>query len=58
MNTNYETDHERTPEVLADRELVGALGLLAASGVGAEVVYTGDADGCPYCALQVLSEAA
>jgi hypothetical protein len=73
MNTNYETDFEGPPGApadremadremtdreMTDRELTDALGLLAASGVGAELAYSGDADGCPHCAWRVLSEAA
>jgi len=66
MTTNYRTTGETTrettcaltAEIATDIELVAVLGLLAATGVGAEVVFDGSAQGCPHCASQVLSEAA
>jgi hypothetical protein len=56
--TTQETTHETTVPATADWELAVALDLLAAGGLGAEAVYDGDAEGCPHCVSQVLSEAA
>jgi hypothetical protein len=58
MNTNYESIQVTTSGLLVDGELVEVLDLLAASGIAAEMIHDGDADGCPHCASQVLSEAA
>ena len=70
MNTNHETTNEpatetaseiareTTNETTSDGGLVGVLGLLAATGLVAEMVYEGGADGCPHCASHVLWEAA
>jgi len=41
-----------------DVGLLAAVGLLTAAGVEAEVVYEGDAHGCPHCAAQILARAA
>jgi hypothetical protein len=58
MNTSDETKPKTKYEVRGQGEPAGTLDLLAAFGVGGEMLYDGDGDGCPHCASQVLSEAA
>lgn len=62
MNTNLqnntETTYETTVPTTPSRELAVVLDLLATAGLAAEAVYDGDAEGCPHCISQVLSEAA
>ena len=67
MNTNIQeandlsasgTTRETTVLATADSGLAAVLDLLATAGLAAEAVYDGDAEGCPHCMSQVLSEAA
>jgi hypothetical protein len=62
MNTNLQNTKETTPETTvpttADCGLAAVLDLLATAGLAAEAVFDGDAEECPHCASQVLSEAA
>ena len=65
MNTNllnasaitHET-HATTVPTTADCGLAVVLDLLATAGLAAEAVFDGDAEACPHCMSQVLSEAA
>ena len=58
MNTNLQITNETTATTTADCEVAMVLDLLAAAGLAAEAVFDGDAEGCPHCISQVLSEAA
>jgi hypothetical protein len=62
MNTNLQhasaTTHETTVTATADCGLAVVLELLATAGLAAEAVFDGDAEGCPHCISQFLSEAA
>jgi hypothetical protein len=62
MNTNLqntsETTHETPVPTTADCGLAVVLDLLAAAGLAAQAVFDGDAEGCPHCVSQILSEAA
>lgn len=62
MNTNLqntkETTHETNVPTTPDCGLTVVLELLATAGLAAEAVFDGDAEECPHCAPQVLSEAA
>jgi hypothetical protein len=62
MNTNLqnasETTHETTVPATADCGLAVVLELLATAGLAAEAVFDGDAEGCPHCISEFLSEAA
>ncbi len=62
MNTNLpnasDTTHATPVPATAHCGLALVLDLLAAAGLDAEAVYDGDAQQCPHCLSQVLSEAA
>ena len=58
LQNNTETTHETTVLATASGELAVVLELLAAVGLAAEAVFDGDAEWCPHCLSQVLSEAA
>lgn len=62
MNTNLQcatrTTHETTVYATADCELAVVLDMLETAGLAAQAIYDGDAEGCPHCISQVLSEAA
>jgi hypothetical protein len=57
-DTTNETTHETIVPATADCGLAVVLELLATAGLAAEAVFDGDADGCPHCISQDLSEAA
>jgi hypothetical protein len=57
-DTTHEAIHETTVLATADCGPAAVLDLLATAGLAAEAVYDGDAEGCPHCISQVLSEAA
>jgi hypothetical protein len=58
LQNNSETTQETTVPTTDDRELAVVLDLLATAGLAAEAVFDGEAEGCPHCASQLLSEAA
>lgn len=57
-DTTNETTHVTPVPTTADYWLAMVLDLLATAGLAAEAVFDGDAEGCPQCTSQVLSEAA
>jgi hypothetical protein len=58
MSNNYESNYESAALRPDERRQISAFELLAAAGVSAAMVYDGDVDGCPHCAVRVFSEAA
>ena len=54
----HESTNDPTLPTTASRELAAILEQLATAGLAAEAVFDGDAEWCPHCVSQVLSEAA